>query len=409
MRPNIVSEAGLSTRLNQWWGGIPFITSGVVVVCGFIYLLCLLAGYDSFAEICFWPSMVISRFQVYRIYTSILFHGSLLHVMFNMLALVPLGSGLERIMGSVRVLYVIFLLATTNAIFHLLIASVVANNPIHPYHYLMDECAIGFSGVIFSMIVIETSLSGIQSRSVFGLFNVPAKWYAWILLVVFQLLMTNVSLLGHLCGILSGFAYTYGMLNFLLPGSSFYSRIEGSSVLSSCVRRPGFIVGGGGSPTAAQLPTYTSVPLSNSPLSGNMWRNLSSWMPQRLSSVSEPAQESNRFPGRGRVLGSAHISSPSPTVSSDSGLQTRLLDTSASVHQDPPLRTGARISDSRNSSVESAAAHIERIGTTNQTLSNYSDQLQQLVAMGFDKSKAEVALAATGDPSAAVELLTNQG
>ncbi|KAF3785512.1 Rhomboid-like protein 15 [Nymphaea thermarum] len=324
MRPNIVSEAGLSTRLNQWWGGIPFITSGVVVVCGFIYLLCLLAGYDSFAEICFWPSMVISRFQVYRIYTSIIFHGSLLHVMFNMLALVPLGSGLERIMGSVRVLYVIFLLATTNAIFHLLIASVVANNPIHPYHYLMDECAIGFSD-------------------------------------------------------------TYGMLNFLLPGSSFYSRIEGSSLLSSCVRRPGFIVGGGGSPTAAQLPTYTSVPLSNSPLSGNMWRNLSSWMPQRLSSVSEPAQESDRFPGRGRVLGSAHTPSPAPTVSSDSGLQTRLLDTSASVHQDPPLRTGARISDSRNSSVESAAARIERIGTTNQTLSNYGDPLQQLVAMGFDK------------------------
>ena len=30
--------------------------------------------------------------------------------------------------------------------------------------------------------------------------------YAWILLIVFQLLMTNVSLLGHLCGILSGFA-----------------------------------------------------------------------------------------------------------------------------------------------------------------------------------------------------------
>ncbi|CAN6465063.1 unnamed protein product [Victoria cruziana] len=407
MRPNIVSEAGLSTRLNQWWGGIPFITSGVVVVCGFIYLLCLLAGYDSFAEICFWPSMVISRFQVYRVYTAILFHGSLLHVMFNMLALVPLGSGLERIMGSVRLSYVIFLLATTNAIFHLLIASVFANNPIHPYHYLMDECAIGFSGVIFSMIVIETSLSGIQSRSVFGLFNVPAKWYAWILLVVFQLLMTNVSLLGHLCGILSGFAYTYGMLNFLLPGSSFYSRIEGSLLLSSCVRRPGFIVGGGGSPTAAQLPTYTSVPLSNSSPFGNMWTNLSSWMPQR-SPVTEPAQESNRFPGRGRVLGSSRTPSPAPTISSDLGLQTKLLDTSASVHQDPPARSGVQISDSRNSSVESAA-HSERIGTANQTLSNYSDQLQELVAMGFDKNKAEVALAAAGDLSAAVELLMNQG
>ncbi|RVW38477.1 Rhomboid-like protein 15 [Vitis vinifera] len=190
-----------------------------------------------------------------------------------MMALVPLGSELERIMGSVRLFYMIVLLATSNAIFHVLIASLVAYNPFYSYHYLMNECAIGFSGILFSMIVIETSLSGAQTRRifaetvisanvvnslvsadawelricnlsvescaparldvhiVFGLFNVPAKWYAWILLVVFQLLMTNVSLLGHLCGILSGFAYTYGLFNFLIPGTSFYSAIESSSLL----------------------------------------------------------------------------------------------------------------------------------------------------------------------------------
>lgn len=102
--------------------------------------------------------------SVYRIYTSILFHGSLLHVLFNMLALVPLGSELERIMGSLRLLHVIFLLATSNAILHLLIALVVAHNPVHSDAYLMNECAIGFSGIIFSMIVMETSLSGVQSR-----------------------------------------------------------------------------------------------------------------------------------------------------------------------------------------------------------------------------------------------------
>ncbi|KAH1258922.1 Rhomboid-like protein 15 [Glycine max] len=250
MRPNIVSEvisdpfpyllrpsfrfshnfeAGFPTRMSQWWESIPFLTSAVVVVCGVIYLICLLVGYDSFYEVCFLPSAVVSRFQVYRIYTSILFHGSLLHVVFNMMALVPLGSELERIMGSVRLLYVIILVATSNAIFHVLIALLVAHNPLLTYDYLMNECAIGFSGVLFSMIVIETSLSGVQSRSVFGLFNVPAKWYAFFLLVVFQLLMQNVSLLGHLCGILSGFAYTYGLFNFLIPGTSFYSSIESSS------------------------------------------------------------------------------------------------------------------------------------------------------------------------------------
>ncbi|GMP84153.1 hypothetical protein CsSME_00037780 [Camellia sinensis var. sinensis] len=159
------------------------------------------------------------------------------------MALVPLGSELERVMGSVRLLYMIILLASSNAIFHLLIALLVSFNPFHPIQYIMNECAIGFSGILFSMIVIETSLSGVQYRSVFGLFNNISTIsyvtfndtvrYAWILLVVFQLLMTNVSLLGHLCGILSGFAYTYGLFNFLLPGSSFYSSIESSSWLNN--------------------------------------------------------------------------------------------------------------------------------------------------------------------------------
>lgn len=97
--------------------------------------------------------------------------------------------------------------------------------------------------------------------------------YAWILLVVLQLVMSNVSLLGHLCGILSGFACmllwplltshphskkkkketlkslvvrvecfhnnyslvadTYGLFNFLVPGPSFYSSIESSTWLVS--------------------------------------------------------------------------------------------------------------------------------------------------------------------------------
>lgn len=117
---------------------------------------------------CFHLSLCLA---VYRIYTSILFHGSLLHVLFNMMALVPLGSELERIMGSVRLLYLIILLATSNALLHLLIALLVAYNPFHSSEYFMKECAIGFSGILFSMIVIETSLSGVQSRR-------------WVLLIV---------------------------------------------------------------------------------------------------------------------------------------------------------------------------------------------------------------------------------
>ncbi|XP_052175775.1 rhomboid-like protein 15 isoform X2 [Diospyros lotus] len=409
MRPNIVSEAGVSTRLGQWWEGIPFLTSSVVIVCGIIYLVCLLVGYDSFAEVCFWPSAVISRFQVYRIYTSILFHGSLLHVLFNMMALVPLGSELERVMGSVRLLYMIILLATSNAVFHLLIAVLVAHNPFRPHPYLMNECAIGFSGILFSMIVIETSLSGAQYRSMFGLFNVPAKWYAWILLVVFQLLMTNVSLLGHLCGILSGFAYTYGLFNFLLPGTSFYSAIESSSWLSACVRRPKFILCTGGNPSG-YIPTYSSQNTTSSGLlSGNIWRNLSSWMPQRQTSA-QSTEDSSRFPGTGRTLASARSQTAS-TVTSDSSLQARLLDNS-SITSHPLERTASganqQIVNGRQSPVGGPTATTGGIARQQGYVVS-EEEIQTLVAMGFERTQVEVAVAAAdGDLDVAVEILMTQ-
>ncbi|KAG2406647.1 Rhomboid-like protein [Vigna angularis] len=412
MRPNIVSEAGLPTRMNQWWENIPFLTSAVVVVCGVIYLVCLLVGYDSFAEVCFLPSAVVSRFQVYRFYTSIIFHGSLLHVLFNMMALVPLGSELERIMGSVRLLYVIILLATSNAIFHVLIALLVAHNPVLTYDYLMNECAIGFSGVLFSMIVIETSLSGVQSRSVFGLFNVPAKWYAFFLLVVFQLLMQNVSLLGHLCGILSGFAYTYGLFNFLIPGTTFYSSIESSSWLSSCVRRPKFIVCTGGNPSG-YIPTHTNQNSTGttSSLEVDFSRYLSSWQPC-LSTAFESidslmSTEDSRFPGRGRTLGSGQDQAPSH-LHSDSNLQERLLEDSSPNNplvSSTPSNTH-QLSEGRHSAVNVATTTAV---PQHQGAVVSEEGIKKLVSMGFDRTQVEVALAAAdGNINVAVEILMSQ-
>lgn len=403
MRPNIVSEASVSTRLNQWWEGIPFVTSAVVIVCATIYLVCLLVGYDSFAEICFLPSAIISQFQVYRIYTSILFHGSFLHVFFNMLALVPLGSELERIMGSVRLLYITLLLATSNAIFHLFIALMVGNNPFHPYPFLMNECAIGFSGILFSMIVIETSLSGAQSRSVFGLFNVPAKWYAWILLIVFQLLMTNVSLLGHLCGILSGFAYTYGLFNLVIPGASFFSGVENASWLTTCVRRPKFILCTGGN-TSGYIPTHSSPSPTSSGVLTNLWSQLPSWTPQR--DTSSQSTHDTRFPGRGRTLGNAMgRSDASPGLTSDSNLQTRLLDNTSPDGQSD--RTAVNSGGGRQAAVNSTTEPAVPPPEQGSIVSN--EGIQKLVAMGFERTQVEVALAAAdGDLDVAVEILMTQ-
>lgn len=54
-------------------------------------------------------------------------------------------------------------------------------------------------------------------RSIFGLFTVPPRVYPWALLLVFQLLMPGVSFLGHLSGILAGYACTCHQLSVIKP------------------------------------------------------------------------------------------------------------------------------------------------------------------------------------------------
>ncbi|KAF8398036.1 hypothetical protein HHK36_016962 [Tetracentron sinense] len=431
LEPELTPEqTGLPTRLGQWWEGVPFFTSAVVILCGTIYLVCLLVGYDSFVEICFLPSAVISKFQVdmfgtdwtelnpspfksdtkaaranpkrslfkecltatigrsgepvtalsqfkvqilssalaYKalwiemgvggnrwIYTSILFHGSLLHVLFNMLALVPLGSELERIMGSVRLLHVTILLATSNAVFHLLIALLVAHNPFKPYQHLMNECAIGFSGILFSMIVIETRLSGVQSRR-------------------------------------------------FLPDAA--SLLENVYFQSTCMGRRKFILCTGGNPLG-NIPTYTSPNTTSSGLvSGNIWGNLSSWLPQRETAQS--AQDDHRFPGMGRTLGAGRNQAAS-VINSNSGLQARLLDNSPD-HPPEIAATGTlqQILDGRRSAVDSAAA-VAQGPARHQGSGTFDAEIQNLVAMGFEKTQVEVAIAAAdGDSNIAVEILMSQ-
>ncbi len=89
-------------------------------------------------------------------------------------------------------------------------------------HKYLASCAIGLSGAIFGLIVVDNACSNAQTRSIFGMFTVPAKWYPWALLVFWQLLMPGVSFLGHLGGVLAGQAYVWGWLRWLTLSAAAY-------------------------------------------------------------------------------------------------------------------------------------------------------------------------------------------
>ncbi|KXZ55011.1 hypothetical protein GPECTOR_3g174 [Gonium pectorale] len=104
------------------------------------------------------------------------------------------------------------------------------------------QCAIGFSGVIFGLIVVDTAASGAAQRSIFGLFTVPAQLYPWALLVFWQLLMPSVSFVGHLSGVVVGQLWVWGYLRPLALSRSATAWLEESCLLGPFIRMPSFIM-----------------------------------------------------------------------------------------------------------------------------------------------------------------------
>lgn len=96
--------------------------------------------------------------------------------------------------------------------------------------------AVGFSGVLFAMAVDEASLSPATTRSLFGLFSVPTKLYPWVLMLVLQLVLPNVSFLGHLSGVLVGFAHTWGAFSWAIPSLVTLRKVESSAWFGRILR-----------------------------------------------------------------------------------------------------------------------------------------------------------------------------
>ncbi|KAL2900872.1 Rhomboid-like protein 15 [Bienertia sinuspersici] len=96
-------------------------------------------------------------------------------------------------------------------------------------------------------------------------------------------------------------------------------------------------------------------------------------------------------------------SETAPSITPDSNLQTRLLDGSNGQSDITAINSGG----GRSRAVDSAT---ELTGSPQQQALVASDEdIQRLVAMGFDKTQVEVALAAAdGDLDVAVEILMTQ-
>mmetsp|Transcript_18650 Transcript_18650/g.28198 ORF Transcript_18650/g.28198 Transcript_18650/m.28198 type:complete len:311 (+) Transcript_18650:67-999(+) len=183
------------------------------------------------------PSRILAG-EIHRLFTSSVLHASLMHIAMNGMSLVGIGSILETSFGTLKLAITIALSMLVSPCMYVAIAWIA--RVVFRYDSWMKSHAIGFSGILFHLSVLEAYSHSRANRSVLGIVQVPSRLYPWTLLVILQIFMPNLSFLGHLSGILTGFLQYYGVFDFIFPSSVTLQTYD-SRLPSFCTERQNFV------------------------------------------------------------------------------------------------------------------------------------------------------------------------
>jgi membrane associated rhomboid family serine protease len=181
------------TRFGGSFNTVPKVTRAILIICISIFVLSLLLG--SFALAFGMIPAAIAQGEWWRLLTSTLLHGSILHLLFNMYALYWLGPQLERSLGHVRfaALYILSALGGSVASY---------------WFSDLRTVSVGASGAIFGLIT-ATIVIGRETRT-----DVSQLIVLLGLNVVIGFLQPGIDWRAHFGGAITGAAialiYTKG-------------------------------------------------------------------------------------------------------------------------------------------------------------------------------------------------------
>jgi membrane associated rhomboid family serine protease len=164
-------------------GGTPYLTYGIVATCVAIYIAQQGGGIEARFVI---VASEVARGELWRVVSSGFLHGSILHLLFNMVVLFQLGSAIEARLGRARFLAVYILSLVGGSLGALLLQP-------------PNTAALGASGAVFGLMGAAVVLPR-RGRS-----PIEASIGGLLLInLVITFVIPNISIGGHLGGLLAG-------------------------------------------------------------------------------------------------------------------------------------------------------------------------------------------------------------
>ena len=177
------------------------LTRTLIIANGLVYLGQMLAGGLLVSIFALWP--LGPGFAPWQVITYSFLHGSLFHLLFNMLALYMFGSDIERVFGSRRYL-TYYASAVLGAAFMQLLVSSLAGSEPYP--------TIGASGGVFGILL---AFALYFPRRIIMLIFPPIPMPAWLFVILYGMLELYLGVTGTQEGV-AHFAHLGGMLGGFL-------------------------------------------------------------------------------------------------------------------------------------------------------------------------------------------------
>ena len=206
----------LPARIMDWLNSYCLVTFFTALFLVFVHVT-LSMSFFRITAICLSANSVVENYEgkrrplcntltirptVHRLFTYTLFHTNWIHLVFNIIFLSSVGNSVEQRLGSIYLLNMLIVFSVFCAIVQLVISTLISI----VFPNMAYSCVAGFSAVLFAVLVLEVRISKNKRQSIYGMCSVPRTTYPWLLLVACQVVtLQNVSFIGHLSGILTGY------------------------------------------------------------------------------------------------------------------------------------------------------------------------------------------------------------
>ena len=194
-------------KFKEYYKFHPVTTIILVINLVMAVLLIVTGGFDTENLVKFGalvPILVTKEGEYYRIITAMFLHGGFLHLLSNSFVLYYIGAYMERLVGPKKYLFIYMISGIISSLFVLFLASDLS-------------VTIGASGAIFGVIGGLLVLTFLR-KEWFSDHSIRTIRQLIIINVVITFLVPNISIPGHMGGLIAGILLGY----LIAPKSPYY-------------------------------------------------------------------------------------------------------------------------------------------------------------------------------------------